>query len=223
MIIGAHAFYLEFDQGDTPLEEEDPSHYMYETTGKVIALSEGDRRMIAGRFRLYYVDVCAADNAGEPLFDIFDTLSTTIDYYPAIFQHPSENYTEQVERLFGNEYVSYGNVLILDRLEILPRFRSLNLGLIVMRRLIERFGSGAALVAIKPFPLQCEVDGASGEDGTWRRKMQLQEFAKHSRIATAKLRRHYAKLGFRALRGTPFMLRLADMALPTPDALASRE
>ena len=190
MYINDYLMYLEFDKGDSQLEDEDPSHYMYETTGKVIGLMDGERKTVAGRFRLYYIDVCAALNAEASVFDIFDTLSTTIDYYPAIFHPRTIQYTDEIERLFKDEYISFGNVLILDRLEILPRFRSRGLGLVVMRRLIERFGAGAALVAIKPFPLQCEVEGAGGEDGTWRSKMQLEEFTKHSRIATAKLRRH---------------------------------
>jgi hypothetical protein len=102
----------------------------------------------------------------------------------------------------------------------LPEFRGYNLGLAVMRRLIERFGAGAAVVAMKPFPLQGEYSRRDRDE--WRQRMQLDDFDKDLRRATAKLRRHYAKLGFKFMKGTPFMFRDAQIALPAPPKLASR-
>jgi hypothetical protein len=87
-----------------------------------------------------------------------------------------------------------------------------------MRRLIERFGAGAAIVAIKPFPLQREC--AREEEEDWRQKMKLGDFETDLRGATAKLRRHYARLGFKFMRGTPFMFRNAELPLPSLSELA---
>lgn len=150
------------------------------------------------------------------MLDIFDCKSDTFDYYSAIFDIDTDGPSDELLRLFKDD-VYFGNVLIIDRLEIRPEFRSHNIGLVVMRRLIERFGAGASIVAIKPFPLQRER--FSDEANEWRRGLKLADLDKNLRRATAKLRRHYAKLGFKAMKNTPFMFRRTDDPLPSPKSL----
>lgn len=216
MLIDDDLFFLEINKSEASIEDNDPSHYLYVTTGNVMAQNDDQREILAGKFRLYYVDVCAALNAGASVFDVFDCESAIIDYFEPIFNYGTLDISEKLLKLFKYDS-SWGNVLILDRLEILPPFRARNVGLIVMRRLIERFGAGAAVVAIKPFPLQCER--VSKDSDEWRDSLRLADFDKDIRRSTAKLRRYYAKLGFKAMKGTPFMFRLADSPLPSPESL----
>jgi GNAT superfamily N-acetyltransferase len=218
MLFTDYYIFLEFDGGDADLDDGEPSHYMYVTRGTVAGLDEQDQKIVAGRFRLTYIDVCAAMNAGASVFDIFDNTQETCDYFPAIFDIETLDPSPELMRLF-REDMWPGNVLILDRLEILPEFRGHNLGLVVMRRLIERFGAGAGIVAIKPFPLQCELAGK--EEDEWRQKMRLDDFEQSLPRATARLRRHYAKLGFKLMKGTPYMFRNAGVALPPPQKLVA--
>lgn len=86
------------------------------------------------------------------VFDVFDCTQETCGYFSAIFDIETLAPSSALTHLLKEE-VWPGNVLILDRLKILPEFRLRNLGLAVMRRLIERFGAGAGVVAMKPFPL----------------------------------------------------------------------
>jgi hypothetical protein len=78
-----------------------------------------------------------------------------------------------------------------------------------MRRLIERFGAGAGVVAMTPYPLQhgCaqEEPRDDEEERDWWQKMGYGNFDKHLQRAIGKLRRYYAKLGFKLMKGTPFM------------------
>lgn len=204
MLINDYYIVLRFCGGEAELEDNDPSHYTYVTEGTVLGTDEDDRAVEAGRFRLIYIDVCAAMNAQASVFDIFDCTQATCDYFSAIFDIETLDPSSALTHLF-KEDVWPGNVLILDRLEILPEFRGHNLGLVVMRRLIERFGAGAGVVAMKPFPLQRELTGQ--EEDEWRQKMRLDDFERNLPRATARLRRHYAKLGFKHMKGTPFMFR----------------
>jgi hypothetical protein len=55
-----------------------------------------------------------------------------------------------------------------------------------MRRLIERFGAGAFIVAITPFPLQRDLS----DQDEWESSLQLADLDKDFRRSTAKLRRH---------------------------------
>jgi hypothetical protein len=219
MMINDYYFHLRFCGGEAELEDNDPSHYMYATVGTVVGIDEADQAIEVGHFRLSYIDVYAAMNARASVFDIFDCTQETCDYYSAIFNIETEGPSPALLDLFKGEVWS-GNVLILDRLEILPKFRGYNLGLIVMRRLIERFGAAAAVVAIKPFPLQREY--VREEENEWRQKMKLDELDKDFRRAAAKLKRHYAKLGFKVMKGTPFMFRDAQRPLPSPEKLAAK-
>lgn len=219
MLINDYYIVLRFCGGEAELEDNAPSHYLYITEGTVIAQDEADQTVEVGRFRLFYIDVWAAVNAGASVFDIFDHTQEICDYYPAIFDVGTLAPSPELRRLFKDE-VWLGNTLILDRLQILPEFRGYSLGLAVMRRLIERFGAGAAVVAIKPFPLQREL--IRHEEDEWRQKMRLDDFEQNLSRATATLRRHYARLGFKLMKGTPFMFRNAQIALPDPHKLASR-
>lgn len=213
MMIDDDFFCLEFSEGDCMLDDEDPSHYAYSTRGRIVSIDEDLNRTLAGKFDLYYMDVCAALNAKTSVFDIFDCREETLDYFQSIFDYPTLNVSPKLIKLL--DCGSWGNVLIINRLELLPRFRHHNLGLIVMRRLIERFGSGAFVVAIKPFPLQQEL---SDED-EWRSSLKLTNLDKDMRRSTAKLRRHYAQLGFKSMKGTPFMFLLTDDPLPSLKSL----
>lgn len=217
MLFNDYYISLEFDGGDTSLDSGDPSDYMYVTRGTVTGSDEEDQKNVIGHFRLIYIDVDAAVNARASVFSIFDHTQETCDYYPAIFDIETEEPSPELTRLFKGD-IWPGNVLILDRLEILPEFRGHNLGLVVMRRLIERFSAGAAVVAIKPFPLQREC--AEDEDG-WRQRMKLGDFENDFRRAAAKLKRHYGRLGFKSMKGTPFMFLASQRILPTPSDLMS--
>jgi hypothetical protein len=213
MRIGDYDVFLEFDSGETSLEDEGPSRFLYPVTGEVVAVSKEQRRWLAGRFSLYYVNVVAAVTAGASVAAVFESDVATSDYYRAMFSRGTPKASPRLQRVFDTK-VRFGNVLIMDRIEILPRFRSHNLGLHVMRRLFERFGTGVEMIAIKPFPLQSEDARLSGEK--WRGRMKLATLEPDLRRATAKLRRHYKKLGFRAMKGTPFMFLRGQEPLPNP-------
>lgn len=225
MLIGTNYFSLRVNTSECMLDDEDPSFYAPSIKGLIVALGEDDEGegvdpddgVIVGKFKAYYMDVGAAVNACASVYDMFDARSSTFDYYGAIFQDDRTlNFTDNLEKLFKH-YAVWGNILILDRLEILPDFRGRNLGLIVLRRLIERFGAGTAYVAMKPFPLQCE--SRSRDQEPWDVEMQLTEFSKNTRGSTARLRRYYARLGFKAMKGTPFMFRMTGKPLPSPAEL----
>lgn len=216
MLIGDYFMVLEIDKSEEAVVSDELSDYVYEITGRVLGLDDRPCRQLVGKFRAFYFDVQAGINAYESVFELFDDRSETYDYYEAIFgRHAdSDGYSEKLCQLLSIEPY-WANVLVLDRLEILPKFRAHNLGLIVMRRLIERFGAGTEIVAIKPFPLQSEDVNASA----WRRRLRLSEFEPNHQKAVTKLRRHYRMLGFKHMRGTPFMFRLTNTPLPSVDDL----
>jgi hypothetical protein len=206
---------LEWDSADVCIVPDDPSDFIYETTGRVVARGDGGRTLI-GKFRLYYVDIGSAFNDKVSVHDVFDTYAQTFEIYEALFEADSIEPRERVQRLLEYE-VDGLNVLILDRLEILPAFRGSQLGLAVMRAIIQRFSAGVGLVAIKPFPLQFEHEPTDQGEREWRAELGLADLPRVQRVATAKLCAYYKKLGFLRLRGTPFMVRSVSTRFPALD------
>ena len=86
-------------------------------------------------------------------FDVLDTHAETVEYYDVIYGRSESEFNDTLLSLL-NDDIFLSNLLIIDRLEILPSYRGRNLGLIIMRRLIQRFSWGVGVIAIKPFPLQ---------------------------------------------------------------------
>jgi GNAT superfamily N-acetyltransferase len=144
--------------------------------------------------------------------EILDTYQHTFDYADAVLNSDESPFSRRLHSLLGNEINNF-NFLILDRVELLPKYRGTGVGLLVLRSLIERFGTGAGVVGMKPFPLQFEPKDAT--DSPWRRRLRLEQFPSDSKISTSKLSNYYNRLGFVPLRSTPFMFRSLSWALPT--------
>jgi hypothetical protein len=191
-----------------------PHDFVYETSGDLFNLDELERKEFIGKFRVYYVDVERAMNQREPIYHVFDGHSAEVEeYFEPIFESEGYDFNENLLEVVSHEVSGY-NLLILDRLEILPQYRRKKLGLTILHHMIERFSAGASIVAMKPFPLQFEP--IRDEDKKkWHDKMRLDQFPTDENIAIEKLYTYYRKLGFIHLNGTPMMVISTDWSLPT--------
>jgi hypothetical protein len=170
----------------------------------------------AGTTRLFVVNGEAALNEGYNLQGVLDFSGETAAYLP-LFDEDSGSLSQAVARILEEEederYCE--NFLILDRLEILPKFRGQKLGLRYLRAAILRFGMGCRFAAIKPFPLQFEgrFSGPRGSEPGLS-PGALQEMQKACEAATKKLRNYYAPLGFVGVKGTELMILDLRLRLP---------
>jgi GNAT superfamily N-acetyltransferase len=164
-----------------------------------------DDRLV-GRVRLFYLDIGATYDTNIHVFDLFDIRGETEPFYSALIDHETGDFRSDVESILG-EYILGLNVLIVDRLEILPEFRGKNIGLECLRRCLQQYARECGVVALKCFPLQFEDKGIS--EPAWRRKMQLGKLSKDHKRSSAKLRKYYGSLGFKALPGDNIMVAFA--------------
>ena len=201
------------------LVDDDPGDYIYPICGRIAKMDDDESDILVGKFRQYYVDIASAINTGIDVFDIFDAHSdSTADYYDSLFDPDTVGFSENLQQLFNYDIFEQ-SVLIIDRLELLPNYRGQNLGIIIMRRLIQRFSAGAGVVAIKPFPLQFEHRIPAEDESGWHAEMQLSSFRETERDSTRKLQNHYRKLGFVEMKGTPHMFLSTARRLPRIDKL----
>jgi GNAT superfamily N-acetyltransferase len=203
--------------GLIPLVFEEPDDFIHEICGKILRReNSSDRDQVVGRFRIYYADFEFGQNHNVTAREILDTYQQTFDYADVVLDSDETPFSRRLHNLLGNEIENF-NFLILDRVELLPKYRGDGVGLLVLRSLIERFGAGAGVGGMKPFPLQFEHNEAT--ESRWRRRLRLEQFPSDSKISTRKLRHYYQSLGFVPLRSTPFMFRNLSWALPTLEQL----
>lgn len=97
------------------------------------------------------------------------------------------------------------NLLILDRIELLPQFRDHGYGLAMLYRCIQQFAHCYTTVVLKCFPLQFETRSNRDESAAWLSTMEMNMFSADQKECTAKLKHHYRKLGFKSIGRSDFM------------------
>jgi len=155
---------------------------------------------------------------GYPM-DIMDSVDQELwNYFEALFDPKSGWLKEGFE--------TYGDLLVLNRMDIAPRCRGFGLGLATMYETIKRMGNGCAACAIHVCPIQFQNNSGmpeaqhfrTGGVEKWNEVMQIDKFStKDQRTETDKLMRYYAKLGFEPYEnGVVNNLMTMDLALRQP-------
>lgn len=206
---------LRWESESSTFQYEDPDGFIYETAGDIHVGDDVDELQLAGKFRIYYVDVDGAVDDGESMFEVLDAHSRAIvEYYDPLFSPESNSFNDRVLELVEHEVVG-GNLLILDRLEVLPRYRGGGIGLEIMKHMIRRFSAGTGIIAIKPFPLQFEVSDSNGIEQGWRAELALEKLPRNEKAATGKLREYYGRVRFVPVPDSPIMIRATAWPLPS--------
>ena len=121
----------------------DGGPYLSEYEGEILLGLENniDECLLAGRARLFIVNPDAAEDEEAPsLFELLDLRGETAAYLPLLHSTEPNMFSPAVRRILGEEVVPSRNILILDRLEILPEFRRQQLGLRYIRTAIKQIG-----------------------------------------------------------------------------------
>lgn len=210
---------LKTDSEELLATDGEPNHFVRQHGGHVTLYDgDGDEPMEIGRYRAFYVDVEGAVCAEESVFDIFDCMSETAGYLE-LYKPGWGEFTDAAMKAAQADWLYEPNLLILDRLEILPRYRGYGFGLQALIGMMHWFQAGAGLVAMKPFPLQSESSYSRKDKPD---PMELDKFPAHHTQARTKLRRYYAQLGFKLVTRTDFMVRRVDQSPPTLPAAVAR-
>ncbi len=172
----------------------------------VTCLGEKGTGRIIGKVRLFYLDLAAVFDTNGSLHDLFDIRSETAPFYSALIDYKTGDFKPNLEKILG-EYICDLNVLIVDRLEILPEFRGKKIGLACLGWCLQQYAHACGVVALKCFPLQFEC--AEMGEPAWRREMQFGKLSRDRKTSLAKLKKYYASLGFKVLPGNDIMVAFA--------------
>jgi hypothetical protein len=173
----------------------EPDDYVLTVQGRICT----DEDTEIGRLLGYIIQVNHAINEEQDLFEACDAHSqTATDYYEALFDHKTGEFKESIEEQLGITHV--GNILILDRIEVLPAYRKHGVGLAAACSFIDTFSNDVDDLAVGlPHPLQFTTDGRSA-DAEWNTKMNYQDLVRDKKKATEKLQAYWSKLGIQRLK-----------------------
>lgn len=207
------------------MDDEEPSKYLTHLHGTVEWRDPEDEEQVTpiGAFGFYLFDCNSALNDEASWHDIFDTEGTTFDAYQELYEFKCWDFNAKVEKaVFSEEYPITFNLMLMDRLVIYPEHRGFGIGLMTLRAIIHQFRSFAGLIAMKPFPLQFESSEMNELNGLPRYEWGLEAFNAKERPATQALRRYYARLGFKKLPSSDYMVR-DTLNLPATEDLLCLE
>jgi GNAT superfamily N-acetyltransferase len=202
---------LEIDADEFYVGNDEPDSFCYQFEGAITVESDGIREK-AGTFSARYVDVEGATTQGFDTYSVFDSEKETEEFHDSLFE--DNWFSPQVLRVIGSDEVpTTMNVLVVDIVNVLPKFRGRNIGLSAIVGVVRRFRLGAGLVVMKPYPLQFSSHYRQPDKKEEADLYEFQRFVGDQRRCEAKLRKHYAQLGFKRLGRTAFMILRGDEKL----------
>ena len=210
-MIEEYGFTIEFNSSAYVRNQSE--NFLTRIEGKILYEDDDGESLLAGKLGAYYADLQGAIAHREHPYDVLDLRGETELFYSALYDSKTNEFKESVLKLFEYEVFNI-NLLILDRLEILPEYRGKGLGLACLYRCMQQYQHGCGLVVLKPFPLQFETIRESGEKDdrderedqeSWRQSLILKEFGTDQKACTRKLEKYYQRLGFIKIPRTEVM------------------
>ena len=146
----------------------------------------------------------------------------TAEVYETLFDPRTDELRKDVKELLGD--VTFRNILVINRVEILPTYRGMGIGLAAIWNIIERHSAGCGIVALKAFPFQFRSGSRSGrlsflEESDWNNKMGYDPHLSTMEFAHEKLIFHLTKFGFKRIGDRGVVALSTSMQNPIPQEI----
>lgn len=115
---------------------------------------------------------------------------------------------DEWENLFAENDSFNSNILISDRLEILPEYQHLGYGKVVRHILRDFFSGCYGIEILHSFPLQLEL---FGNNDSWRAQMHYDTMVHDAAQAHASLNRCYLRTGYTQYQDTEYFYRFPSV------------
>jgi hypothetical protein len=184
------------------------NRYINNITGIVHLVDDyGNPIEEAGKLKLSILLLGSAMNDEYSPYDIFDTRRELFEIGEEIYDFDSGYFVEEIIDHYAHDFAG-NDILVIERMEILPKFRNLNLGKKIIKDIYVRFSGGVAIFVLKAFPLQHEASkvGSSKEEKEWDHKMCIDALEQDLEKSEYKLYAYYKSLGFENVMGNEIFL-----------------
>jgi hypothetical protein len=158
----------------------------------------GNPQTIIGGLTAYKLLFDIARNNDLDLLEIADYDANAMIVAEHLYKTDEPDWKEEVEKAFTD--LAEASCLILSRIEILPAYRGLGIGLKAIKDLYNNFIQGCSLFALKCFPPQCDPE--NGITSNYLRiMMNYGAFESDCDKAIKKLKKYFENLGFESIPG----------------------
>jgi GNAT superfamily N-acetyltransferase len=185
-------------QSRSELGMPDPDGYLFNINIKVVATRDAGshHEVVLGEGLATRVRVGHAIYASEDLHEVFDCDQGLLNAGNVLFEASFQNYKPAVLNQFPDNYPD-ADLLLVRSISLRPEYRGQKIGLAAMHRMLLDLAGDCGLVMLKPYPL------GSGKVMPGRDK----------------LRRYWARLGFKRLAGSAFWAVSGNSPLPSESEL----
>ena len=181
--------------------------------GTILAMTDNDEIEIGSLIATYF-DAYAASATGYDLESALDEDASLWETGTRLYDLNTGEFefNEKVQHCLNHDAL-LSNLLIIDRLEIVPRFRGYGIGLGVMCKTMQHFGRDCGVITLRDSLLQ--FDDCSQLSVAWFSAMGLDKPPKDEKRTEAILARNYESLGFSKLPGTNVYVLCPAHTIPT--------
>jgi len=123
--------------------------------------SGGEEQIVIGRGSATVIDIDDAADAGVPVWDVFDMISSETEHLYGVYDEADGWWDEDL----GLAVVS-STALFLETLSLDPPYRGLGLGPPILAGIIDRLASGCSFAALEPHPFGEPFGGKTIEEAT---------------------------------------------------------
>ncbi len=174
-----------------------------EINGELHIFDDNDDEVIVAKCKYFFIDM---DNSDVDAFYLLDSRQQ-LEPFICLYEMGTTDFTDSFIKLM-NEEVWNSNLLIIDRIEILPDFRGKGLAERMINDAIKLFSATADIVVLKPFPLQFEYKDPEDTPEKWEKMMQLDQLNQNELLAKKRLSSFYQSLGFKPVEDGELMVKL---------------
>ncbi len=179
---------------------------LFEIQGDIYNYEEFDKDTLIGKVKYYILNAEESDIHADDLLDIY---SNTAIFIGNFYKKNGYSLKSKIKKLVNYEILNI-NILILDRIEILPKFRGKRLTNKIIEDGIRHFSKNISLLALKSFPLQFECQNTHNEISLWHKNMQLDLLDKDEKTALSHLNQYYKSLGFTKINNDNIMVKVIE-------------
>lgn len=172
---------------------------------RIYILSDDDKEITIGKAKVIHADIELGDRYGLPPSTVLDLIHETRPYIEAIFNSDEQVNRNTIRKL--QKSIKNRNLLIIDRIEILPHYRSQGVTETLIDDVSRLFSARAEILALKAYPLQFERSNPAEAPAAWIEKMSFDLLDADRRNGFISLKCYYTRLGFTSLNHDNVMVR----------------
>jgi GNAT superfamily N-acetyltransferase len=167
----------------------------------VVYVKDSKNRVVdeAGRLTLRFIDVELAHQEELSLYELFSTDKDLLVVGENVFDLANEEFRPEILD-FLQHGVVFMNILMIDKLEVLPDHRGKGLGKLIIKDIKNRFSNSCGLIALKINSFQ---HGSyltfTVDEQEWEKRMDFKSLDTDEEKSFYKLAAYFKMLGFQSI------------------------